>query len=473
MNKQERSRNFTFTFRAVVVRIRAAAFLFAALIYPSISFSALAWDAAKLLEANLVSSVDKPIVLRDGSTTASVRTDHLRVLVEAHRRIGAVSNVNAVLAIRVDRDPDAYVRFDLGTIYFSTGMLELLGNDADMVAAVMAHEHAHFAKQHLFQRYLEIPNAVRSGLLKERSTLQQTGNRNEAAFTGALTYYYARVSFNRQQEAEADRVGTEFMAKAKYSPEGMPRFMNLMLKKGFGSRTTDYFDTHPGWEERIASSGATVATQRFDSIAENLVENKNWRRVAELVDQWLEQDVNNARAWYYRGVYLRERRNPEALQAFARSVQRDPSSLQRRREFCIELYRAGQHRESLVCAEYLPLNEERDAFVAATFQHPVIIGGHAPSLVISDEDALIIALVLGRADLVPASLRRRPEEIQRERARGARQASTARQVEFWRLECENAKKLRPGQFRDSLVKSKCATYDNAIRRQHVQVLNDR
>ena len=55
----------------------------------------------------------------------------------------------------------------------------------------------------------------------------------------------------RDQEVEADRVGTELMSGAKYNPEGTVRLMKAMVK-AFGARKTGYFDSHPGFEDRIA-----------------------------------------------------------------------------------------------------------------------------------------------------------------------------------------------------------------------------
>src|SRR5688572_20098203 len=117
-----------------------------------------AWDAVKLLEANTVSDSSRPLLLSDGKVSAGLRIEHLRNLVEAHRRIGEISQVNALLLINVDHVPQAVADNRLGAVIFTTGLLEMLASDPDLIAAVMAHEHAHFAKKHVLDELLQIPN---------------------------------------------------------------------------------------------------------------------------------------------------------------------------------------------------------------------------------------------------------------------------------------------------------------------------
>ena len=114
------------------------------------------------------------------------------------------------------------------------------------------------------------------------------------------------------------------------------------------------------------------------------------------------------RAWYFHAIALRERHAPGALQAgalqaFAWAVRLDPTFINGRLAFCIELYRTGREMESVVCSEHLPLNEVRDEYVANTFKHPVLVGGMNKSLQVSDEDARILSAVLGQPGLAPSS----------------------------------------------------------------------
>ena len=356
-------------------------------------------DAYQLLQQHTVADSSKPIELRDGKRVEALSLQNLRLLVEAHRRLADVSNISAKLAIVPTRQPAAMASHAHGMIVFSTGMIELLGKDEHMMAAVMAHEYAHLFLQHGLKRILNIPDAVRRGMAVANRVAARTGDQQVAIGAGQLTAGLLTASYSREQEKEADRVGTELMAKAKYDPAGTVRAIQTILVQIGGRRDTGYFDSHPGIEERLANAAPTVARQQLESAAAALVAHGDWKRLTGVVNRWLSADPENGRAWYYKGLALRAARQ-DSLPAFAYAVTRDPGSADSRLALCVELYKSGRHRDSLLCAEYLPLNEQRDEFIAATFKHPVLIG-MVPGRVITDEDALIIGLALKRPELIP------------------------------------------------------------------------
>lgn len=453
--------------RQLLVSVMFYLFLLVMLVQPTTGYSGPLYDANKLLANDAVLDPSKPLELRDGGI---VRVDYLRTLLEAYRRLGEVSKVNALLAIEVEKSPGARANNVRGMIVVTTGMLDIVGADPDMTAALVAHEFAHFSLRHFFQDVLNLPNVERSRTSAAGKALQQTGDRHQAALVGVLTESFLLASYSRQQETEADKVGTEFLSSAKYNPSGMLRLLTALLKIT-GPRKTSYFDTHPGFEERLANAEPTVVNQRFAVVAATLVENKDWERLTDLVNHWLKTSPDSARAWYYYGVSLRELHRQGALQTFARAVRYDQSFTEGRLAFCIELYRAGQHRDSLVCSEYLPLNEMRDEFAAKTFQHPIHVAGMNPALVISDADALIISRILERPDLAPRSARQRELDNQ-EQNRIARQSAVEQQgIDNLRRQCERYKELPIGPRRDELMKQACTRYDDAVRRQAYGALN--
>jgi Zn-dependent protease with chaperone function len=372
---------------------------------PSLAQSPKLFDAYQLLQQNAVADSSQPIELRDGKLVEKLSIQYLRTFVEAHRKLAEVSNVNATLAIVANKRPLAMAHYGRGMIIFSTSMIELLGKDVHMMASVMAHEYAHLSLQHGLKRILNIPDAVRRGMAVANQMASQTGDVNAALASGQVTVGLLFASHSREQEKEADRVGTELMAKAKYDPTGTVRAIQTILSLS-GRRETGYFDSHPGIEERLANAAPAVARQQLESTAVTLLEQGNLTRLSELVDRWLVTDPDSARAWYYKGLSLRASKKADALPAFANAVRHDPASSDSRMALCVELYRADRHRDSLLCAEHLHLNKERDEFIAATFKHPVYIG-MTPGRIITAEDAAIIGLALNRPALVPA---RRPTQ---------------------------------------------------------------
>src|SRR5688572_15150098 len=109
------------------------------------------WDVAQLLKANTLVQ-DGVIVLEDGERKKPVRTDHLRTLLEVHHRLGEVAKSLVSLGIEIDRDPNAEAQFSKARIVVTTGMLDLIGHDANLLAALMGHEYAHMSLKHDFQR---------------------------------------------------------------------------------------------------------------------------------------------------------------------------------------------------------------------------------------------------------------------------------------------------------------------------------
>jgi predicted Zn-dependent protease len=58
------------------------------------------------------------------------------------------------------------------------------------------------------------------------------------------------MSFTRDQEKQADQVGLDYLVKAGYTPFGMVETMEILQRES-GSRTIEFFSTHPSPENRI------------------------------------------------------------------------------------------------------------------------------------------------------------------------------------------------------------------------------
>ncbi len=449
--------------------------LIAALIFlaPAISMAATLLDARELHKNNPVLGPDKTIQIKnlDGNPIAAVKADHLAALIDAHDKIGAASKINVKLVILVDDTFRAYADHRSNVIAFSSGLINSFGHDKNMLAAVMGHEFAHFSLKHSFEKIANIPNVVRGANTNASAALRETGSRGAANYVRQMTGDILSKSFNRQQEYEADSLGTEYMAKAGYDPKGVTDMFSAMLK-ATGLKTTYYLDTHPGFEERISIAEPLIANQRYAQHADGFLKEKNFGSLARLIDQWLQHFPESGEAWFYRGVVLKARKNPEALFAFAKAVQISPTLQHARFELCVGLYKTGQERESLVCAEGLALNDERDRFVEQTFKSPIYVGGFGPKRIISDEDALIIAIVLGRPDLAPRGTLVRDPAAERRQLRNQNQATLdARRASYFQTLCERSKNMPNGPLRAAYVKRDCDAYDDAVRLQHLNALN--
>ena len=374
------------------LRLAAIAFVFV-LFQPAGALAAILWDIEKLVRENTLASPGHVLTLQDGEESGSVRVDYLRTLLEAYKRLSDVSRVNVKLALVVDKRPQATAYFGERQIVVTSGMLDIAGADRNMAAALLGHEFAHLSLRHAVQRVQNLPNLVRGAVVAAGEVSQRTGDAAAAKRAGGVTVQVMAASFSRQQEAEADRVGTEFLSSAGYDPNGVILLFNAFLKMT-GRGTTGYLDTHPGFEERLAKAAPTVVNTQNDATAASLVKQKNWKSLSQLVEPWLKTNPDSARGWYYKGVALRGLQRPGALPAFEKAVAYDPNFSKGWLALCIELYRADRHRDSLACSEHIPRGDMHDEYIAKTFQHPVYVGGLSGPGGMSEWEAQVIRAVM-------------------------------------------------------------------------------
>lgn len=134
-----------------------------------------------------------------------------------------------------------------GKIMVYSGLIDKLqASDAEL-AAVIGHEIAHALREHTRERV-------------SRAYAQQIGLTALAVLTGAgdttmsLAGSISQVTFglphSREQEAEADRIGLELMARAGYDPTAAVSLWQKMAQQGSGS-TPELLSTHPSSDSRI------------------------------------------------------------------------------------------------------------------------------------------------------------------------------------------------------------------------------
>jgi len=164
----------------------------------------------------------------------------------------------------------AYVNayaFPGGSIACTRGILLTLDNEAEL-AALLGHEIGHVNARHTAEQMsrsrlssmvvggLSIFVDAATGMGQVASTLGQIG-------AGAFLARYSR-----ENERQADELGTEYMVKAGYSPDGMVGLMEMLntMNKSRPSSLEVMFSTHPMSEERyrnaVQAAGTTYAASR-------------------------------------------------------------------------------------------------------------------------------------------------------------------------------------------------------------------
>ncbi|TWS97866.1 M48 family metallopeptidase [Reyranella sp. CPCC 100927] len=146
-----------------------------------------------------------------------------------------------------------------GKIAVYTGILPISQDEAGL-AILMGHEVAHALMRHHAER-LSNRTAVRAGTALAGAIVGALiGGRSHrgigvAAGIGlAVAGNVVALSFSRDQEAEADRVGLILAAHAGYDPGAAVGFWERMkAANAHRDRPPEFFSTHPAADARIAN----------------------------------------------------------------------------------------------------------------------------------------------------------------------------------------------------------------------------
>ncbi len=144
----------------------------------------------------------------------------------------------------IDRNkPEAFC-LPGGYIFVSKSMMQLCGDDRDMLAFVLGHEIAHVAEGHAMQRM------VGSALIR---TVSRAGPVRHMV-TGALNRAGMELlekAYSREQEKRADGLAVRLVKAAGYDGRGGIRLFETLAEDEYKPLLGEYFSTHPNCRERI------------------------------------------------------------------------------------------------------------------------------------------------------------------------------------------------------------------------------
>jgi beta-barrel assembly-enhancing protease len=163
-----------------------------------------------------------------------------------------------------------------GFFYVNKGLILAADNEAEM-AGVMAHEIGHVAARHAMENQTK-GMLANIGLLAGEIFLGGLGGLliNEGAQFGALLGF---MKFSRQNEAEADMLGVEYLWAAGYDPNAMSTMFEKLAaqnKKKPGT-FSKLFETHPQSIDRMEATRALIA--RFPEREEYVENTSEFQRV--------------------------------------------------------------------------------------------------------------------------------------------------------------------------------------------------
>ena len=172
-----------------------------------------------------------------------------------------------------------------GFVAANAGLITAMQRE-DELAAVLAHEISHVQQQHILRAFEDVKKMSIPIMLAMLGVMIATANRTDdagmaAVVTGTSLIEQRQINFTRSEEAEADRVGIQTLARAGYDPLAMAGAFQTLQKimRVNGVDVPEFLMDHPLDTRRIAEAkaraeqlGCPAATPRVAAPAAPLHE---------------------------------------------------------------------------------------------------------------------------------------------------------------------------------------------------------
>lgn len=152
----------------------------------------------------------------------------------------------------------------------ATGMMQIWtglitrSRSTDEIAAVIGHEIAHYTRLHSLENLRALRKKMATGSVFDLVLIAATGVSSQL---GQMTAILSALSFNREQETEADLLGAELVAKASYDPHAAYRVWEQIIEEEEAAAVKRedhgmFAKTHPASKDR-SSYLKTWVTARY------------------------------------------------------------------------------------------------------------------------------------------------------------------------------------------------------------------
>lgn len=197
----------------------------------------------KIMSASTLETMDRSVL--DTSALAAERQQKIRDGFAAIARLSDRGEGGFSLNFRKGGaiGPNAFALPD-GTLIVTDELVELAGNDTEMIVGVLAHEIGHVELEHSLRQIYRAAGVA--GLVMMIGGDIGSGAEDILVQGAGLL----SLSYSRAAEAAADRHSVELMVKAKRDPTAIARFFDLLEKELGDSSDTSILATHPGTPER-------------------------------------------------------------------------------------------------------------------------------------------------------------------------------------------------------------------------------
>lgn len=168
-----------------------------------------------------------------------------------------------------------------GFIGVHTGLIAASQSESEL-ASVLAHEIAHVTQRHVVRMLAQQRRASMISMATMALTLLAARSNPQAAMGGMMLGDHvlrtSALSFSRDAEREADRLGLEMLRQAGFEPQGMSVFFNRLqvATRVYETQAPAWLRTHPLTTDRIADIDLRLQDMpqrpRTDSLAFRLIQ---------------------------------------------------------------------------------------------------------------------------------------------------------------------------------------------------------
>lgn len=146
-----------------------------------------------------------------------------------------------------------------GFVYVNRGLIERT-TKMDQLAGAIGHEIGHVIQRHSVKQMQKAQGAnVGVTLACILTRVCEYGATQAAVEIGGGALF---ASFSRQDEAEADQVGIQYLVRAGIDPRGLPEMFRILIKERDSrgsSAVNSWFATHPMEEDRVNATERTIS----------------------------------------------------------------------------------------------------------------------------------------------------------------------------------------------------------------------
>lgn len=282
-----------------------------------------------------------------------------------------------------------------GHVTVFTGLIANLQSE-DELASVLAHELAHVSERHI-ARAIEKSQLISVGSMLGMLAgvligSQTKGDGGEALALGSLAGGQAlQLKYSRQNEAEADQYGVDFLVAAGFNPLGMVSAFERIRKMqwiGGGGGVPSYLTTHPGMDERIGYIEERIARMPADVRSRGADANR-FMRAKAMVNAWY-TDPRSAQAVFAAGetvplclsrlgeaiAYSRQQQPEKAEQSFAQAMACNGADALWQREYGRFAYEFGRLEDALTALRAAATQNPRDLLALFFYARAAAEQGH-------------------------------------------------------------------------------------------------